>query len=375
MNYHKNRESEEAMENSTDFEAQCKALENQRRQLMNEIDLLRKRQDNAIDEPGMPELIKAQEELKKEITKLRSNLGDERQQCKDNTKRRRDLLQKRLSALNDIAQRVELNEAVARCRRILSETQDLVLIARKKKFLWELTAPVEKLKERFYLENTIENGKIEMFKQAIQRKESQAKAIAKTIKDHLKQLRACFKEEILRKEKECEELSEKILAIRQLSVQDRQSTEPNHAVVSHPPASQTPKTRRKRQRTPEQAIQKIHRDEKPTSWKFFITLDEGDQGKPLSTKKRKFVKTVNPFLTNEISALDPHQLYEKLVMVTRLSPQQRWSMNEIHGKLFHGWKKLDIGASYRALLHIDEEGKMIRFYPGSHEVYKKIRRG
>ncbi len=354
------------MDTKESFDLQLKAMEQERQKLMEEIRQLMDEEESVAKE-AIP-LVAEQKKINREIIYLRQQEHESNQRIEQ----RKCFLKEWAYCKNNSPNPRKFAENLERCSRTLKQFVRRVPADQKEDYLLQFTDHVKKLEDvacAFENDNAVDQEEIAATQTAMQKKQAQFDAISNS----LNVIASRFTQEITRREEKQRKLSEKIRSMQQPNTQYCQPAKSNHVATPCPPARRPLRVSNKKTAEPEQVAKQTH-EETPTPWKFFITFDENEQGHPLPREKGEFIRAARVFLVEKISQLRPSLLYKKLIRFEQMSVQQRQRLDQIHGRLFDGWKKEDIGVTYRIICKFDEKNHIVYFSPQTHVLYQKIRR-
>ncbi len=367
------------------FASEWQSLREQRQQLLNEADQLKRRLNNHPAEPSIGQLLEEKNQLKKKAVELKNEVEIYKSAIQGRLyaleRRRRAVTDKRI--LQELA--TILENSRKRLRSYIKSGNLGFLLENQRRMIWEIEAPIAEV-QIFYQQ---ENAEEEQKQQAAQRVLDETLEHIAAIEEHYCQTKKCLEEAVRETERRRQQLHEDSL---QWATQDRDHLqwtldhEPSYrddvihsyrtkfpldtlADLLPPPTPRPvqvqnlPKARRKKNRSSPPATPKTTSSE-PQSWRFFVTFNADDPGSELPQEHDQFLSNLKSALHKAAyHNLDVQLVYDKLLAVTHMSTQQRQEMNKVVDIEPLGWKILRVGMKHRLFLSIDEDRCVIRFLP------------
>lgn len=366
------------------FAKQWEELQRSRQQLIKEAEQLRQKLRGITDDESMQQLFAERTMLQQRVSVLEKQIKHHRSNIQCNLAK----IAYRKRALDseetdqDIAKRLKTRRA--RLQDLKSFDAPPSIIEKEERMIWDLEGQIKEVEEWYQKQNANE----ELQLSAVSHVLNDVVARISAINSHYRKTKQCLEQEILQMENARQQCHADEV---EFATQDRSHFE---WILKYDPSYKDDVVRRYRVRFPGESLEDLfpspmrvlssckkqkRRSQASVqtvpipeatlvpqkSWRLWVTFSATEPGQELPQSQDQFVKILQTVLLAraECRSLDPKIVYDKLMMVSGMSMQQRQEMNKLADVEPRGWKKLRAGKRHRLFLLIDEEKQHIRFLP------------
>lgn len=343
---------------------QINGLEAQRKQLLEEVKLLKKQEASMNALPEFANLLTEKDCLRKEISDIHKAIWQDKEQLK---KRKKFVADLKLARSGDqLMLKAIIKEIPKDCLMAHALDRRTISPAAVLKFL-TITNTIESFERSL---NAV-SSYIEMESLAMQTAIAQREGRLAIIDSYIQQVRQIRREQIKEKEKEAEALSAKIRELQPPTMPQCQPATTVSPSVSRPRPFRTSNALKEDPPTEDVSPENVG---DPSLWRIFIRFDDNGKDMPLPNNLKDFVECLHPMLNErKLYHLDCELLYKKLMGELRKPRDRRQRLSQIKGKkMFHKKKKVKVGKFYRLFCHFNEKERIVIFSPQTHDAYQDI---
>ncbi|HLC49579.1 MAG TPA: hypothetical protein VJI96_04325 [Candidatus Andersenbacteria bacterium] len=383
------------MDSAESFAIEWNRLQEKRQQLASEADQLKRKSNSLTEDPTMKQLLKEKSNLKKGIPQLNMEVKVHKVTIEGNYLALEKL---RRAATDETLQQeyaIRLKNRRDRLIRLQENNAPATIVENEKRMIFEIEGPIDQVEELYQQMNAVEEQK----QLAAQRELEETLERIWSIEEHYLQTKNCLEVAI-------RDLEQKRIGCRAEEIEWATQTR-SHLdwMLEHEPSYKDDVIRRYRARFPSDNLPIIvsrststpvqvqnrpkirqKRNGLPISappevaspivktWRLFVTFNAGEQGTELPQEQKLFLSSLQSILHRAAyHNLDVRLAHNKLMVVTRMTTQQRQKMQRVVEAELPGWKILRLGKKHLLFLLIDESERHIRFLPcprkNSHSHY------